>query len=517
MGGAAPLLLRAASPNGRWVALCQSREDTDGDGQVGFELGARGEPKGDSLTTYLVRGAGLGEPIQELLDADPTGRWLLFTAGGRVHLLDDHTGARVDLSALGADAREDTSRELPHRAFSFDAKGSTLAYLRQPPGARGGTEALVLRDLPTGREQTLAPGRGSVYRLRLSADARWLVLQVLIDDTNGNGRLDWPSPVLPLTPEGPRSRRCRAPVMSYSVHPHRGDTVFTRVIPLQFPSGNDSPHGAHHGKPPGDKAARHDARPQREDALITPFGDSLLVRGAGGELLQAWAAGARRAPRELAPAACRARLIHADPERGALVTTCDHSEDERKIQGTRQSVWLINTTPSTPIRTPLGFTLAPIHTDSEAAARPERLLAFYPGNETTLLDLDTGALHPLAVGDLVLSTFEARALVRRADELWLAEVRPAARVGEPPTKPRVEWTRLSLTVDRAAEQLHQRHLSWVSPYLIDLRRGVALATLDHLRDDEHRLDVLALTDDGRALIPSSVDARGLPVGPLSWH
>ncbi|MCB9589979.1 MAG: hypothetical protein H6718_31485 [Polyangiaceae bacterium] len=483
IGAAGPLLLQRASGNHRWVALCQARTDSDGDGEVGFRVGPRGEINGDALASYLVRGAGEGLPLEEFIDADPSGRWLLFRRDGKLELFDDYSAKSVDLSALGADVRDDVSRDLPHRVLSFDAAGK-LAYLRlgqhqsgMLPGQR--KEELVVRDLESGQERVFDPGRGSVYRLRLDPTGNWLLLQVLIDDTNGNGRFDWP---LPEQGQGV-SKRCVPPRATYSVYPGRGDKLYTRSLYL----GKLGP-----GRSP---------KLERRDGLVTPLGSRLVFRQAGARLYTRGYRLGRPHTDAVELDGCEAHVLYADAARNSLVVACEPSaEDIKKTHNYRHAVELVRLLGSGQLqRTPLGFDLAPIRSDTwgDTVTGP-RLLDFYPGSETRLLDMQDGRVLPLKVGDIVVHTFEAHALVRRRNALWLYD----AEAKEP-------WTDLHASVDEVAEELHHGRYSWVSPQWIDLEEGRVLGTQPR---------VLALSDDGRALVPVSPEGGDaeLVSGPLMW-
>ncbi|MCA9629648.1 MAG: hypothetical protein KC766_18365 [Myxococcales bacterium] len=484
-----PLLLQRASGNRRWVALCQAREDSDGDGQVAFHVGPRGELLGDAVRSYLVRGAGEGTPLDEFIDADPSGRWLLLRREGRLELFDDFSGEATDLSALGADARDDVSRDLPHRALSFDAAGK-LAYLRlgahesgMLPGQR--KEQLVLRDLESGTERVFDPGRGSVYRLRLDATGNWLVLEVLIDDTNKNGRFDWP---LPEQGSGV-SKRCVSSRATYSVYPGRGDRVYTRSLYL------------------GDVSRGKPAKLERRDGLVTPLGKRLIYRGASPKLFSRAYRRGRPHSEALDLEDCEPRVLYADAARNSLVVACEPSREQvKKTHNYRHAVELVRLLGGGQIeRKPLGFDLAPIRGDTWAGALSgPRLLHFYPGSETRVLDLQNTEVLPLKVGDIVLHTYEAHALVRRGNSLWLFDAQAAESSGD-----KSAWLDLGAKVDEVSEELHRGRFSWVSPQWIDLGAGRVLGK---------QARVLALSDDGRALVPLRPEetSEELATGPLVW-
>jgi len=98
----------------------------------------------------------------------------------------------VDLSALGADSRLSAESNLALRALDFDAKSEQLLYVR--PGASG--SRIVLRRLSDGSERELDPGPGEVWRARFDPGGAFAVLQMITSDSNKNGKLDFPAPLL---------------------------------------------------------------------------------------------------------------------------------------------------------------------------------------------------------------------------------------------------------------------------------------------------------------------------------
>jgi hypothetical protein len=143
IGTAAPTLVQAVAPDGRWVVLCQARLDTNGDGKLEVDIGPHGDPYGDALAPYLVVGEGDGVPIDAFLDADPTGRYLAIVVHGGPVLYDTQTGAETALSS-----------ERSPMEFSVD--GTRLLFSR----LIGGSRTLVVRTLATGdeRQYDIKPG-----------------------------------------------------------------------------------------------------------------------------------------------------------------------------------------------------------------------------------------------------------------------------------------------------------------------------------------------------------------------
>ncbi len=266
IGTSGPVQLLASSSSGAWVALCDTT----------------------AKTASLVLGSGVGESIDELLAQDPSGRYVVSTRDGVATLVDTLLGTRVDLSALGADVRRVRADYADHRTLSFDAKGQHLAYLRK----QAGSSQLVVRALPEGTEQVVAAGPGELFRLKLSADARYLTFDALREDSNHNGKLDWPAPEEPA-----RKNACEKPALPKFRtfgYQGRGDALTHGVASVQTGTLRDLPE------------------------LLTPLGANLVVREADGSL-QLEQAGKRSV---LAPASCAARVLFADAERGLVVATC---------------------------------------------------------------------------------------------------------------------------------------------------------------------------------------------------
>ena len=288
IGTAHPLIFQDVSPDGSWVYLCQARSDTDGDGKIEVHFGHHGEAYGDEIRPYLVLGSGPGYPVDDVLDSDPTGRYVAVREGPCLSLIDTHT--RSVTSLPNADLREADAVFGPARAVSFDASGSQLLYLR------GGVprEQVIVRDLTTGKERSLDPGVGNLWRASLDAGGAWITIET-VDGP------EWPMVTTTLA-----SRICRGPPASYGVYGSRGtDLVKKRVLSVR--SG----------------------QAQSIAGLVRPFGSNLLVREADGALAETDATGT--VVRALVPAECKARVLHADGKRGLVLAAC---QAKRNAAGT---------------------------------------------------------------------------------------------------------------------------------------------------------------------------------------
>jgi hypothetical protein len=447
IGPSGPVQLLATSSSGAWVALCDTA----------------------AKTASLVLGSGLGESIDELLAHDPSGRYVVSAREGVTTLVDTLLGTRVDLSALGADVRRARTDYAEHRTLSFDPSGRHLAYLRKQ--AQG--SQVVVRSLPDGAEQVVAAGPGDVFRLKLSADARWVTFDALREDSNHNGKLDWPAPEEPA-----RKNACEKPNLpkfrSFA-YQGRGDALTRGVVSVQAGTLRDLPE------------------------LLTPLGANLLVREADGRL-QLDQAGKRSA---LAPASCGARVLFADGDRGLVVATCAPPPPKKKPRGSapppsgKREVWLFANGYARNLHSELYET----STDREAVVGA-RLMPLYAGSDASLLDLERRELLPLAAGSRVVATNGALALIWRESDLYRYDAVSKTE------------QRLAHGVLRNPELLQAGNTALLSPFVIVGCDAPALASPPH---------ALAVSSAGFVLTATPApDSPGSPAirtaiqGPLHW-
>ncbi len=363
IGSAGSVQLLAASASGAWVALCQT----------------------ESKTPRLVLGSGSGEPIDDVLAQDPSGRYVVTEREGKAELVDAASGTRVDLAELGADVRRVRADYAVHRTLSFDAHGRYFAYVR----LQGNASQIVVRKLDDGSEQAFASGPGEVFRLQLSADARHVTFDALREDTNHSGKLDWPAPE-----ETARKNACEKPSLprfrSFA-YQGRGDALTRAVVALPAGKWRDLPE------------------------LLTPLGPSLLVREADGSL-RLDQAGKRSA---LSPASCGAHVLFADADRGLVVATCAPPPPKKPRHGPatppsgKREVWLFGSGLAKNLQSELYET----STDREAVDGA-RLVPLYPGSDASLLDLERREVLPLPAGSRVVTTNGALALIWREGDLY---------------------------------------------------------------------------------------------------
>ena len=444
-----PLLLEQAAPNGQWLVVCEARNDTNHDGQLNVNVGTRGEIRGDALERRLLAPGGQEFAMDGLLGTDNSGRFALFVRQGALWLWDDVQRRAEDLSSLSADIRLSAESFAAVRTLSFDSSSEHLLYVRA--GQQG--RRLVIRTLADGSERELDPGPGAIWRARFDPGGAFLLLEMLEQDTNKNGRTDFPAPFLPAP------RGCSPSPQRFHVWSDRGDRPEVVLLPV----GGGTPI--------------------REPGLVMPIRDALLLRDESGALLLE-RAGKRRV---LAAAACSGRIVHADAERELFIVGCAQPKHTGRV-----SLELV-----TPLgQKPLGIELSSVGYDRALSDAP-RLLALYPGVETYLFDADRHELLPLLNGDVVIATRAARALVRRGKTLLAYDAAQRSEIV------------LSEQLNRYPDVLLTPPFAFVSPLLVNLD------TLTVVGVSQRR--PLALSNQGQLLLgDGDPDTARLVRGPLRW-
>lgn len=452
IGSAQPVLLRAASPTGSWVALCQAREDSDHDGKIKVSVEEHGELSGDRLQTYWIRGAGLGEPIERLLAHSPDGRFVAVQRAGHVLLVDTTTNVTVDLTARGADLRDDQAPYLGSRTVRFDPTNRRVLFLRAQLAADGSSaDKVVVRELSTGAERVIDPGSGLLWRADFDTTGESVILKVVSEDTNNNKRLEWP---FPLRRE--LDTDCRGPVPTFTVWEFPGDQPKTRVAQLARTTVYEAP------------------------GFITTLGSGWLQRD--DKLRIIWQS--PETSMELTPEACNARLLHSDPVKQLLVAVCLDAKQGPTVElvgaGLRRS---------------LDLQVSPFEIDIEFERTP-MLVPVYAKQGTVILDLDTRRSSALGENDWVVGSYGKRALVRRGETLSL-------------------WNdgKLVPLAGKAsimAQALRTGSMVLVPPLVVDLETGSVLGEIPG-----HAL-ALSSSGAALVPADHPSEPNRLPTGPLRW-
>jgi len=447
LAGDAPVLLERASRDGHWFVLCTARQDSNGDGQLSASAGPRGELGGDAFERYLVT-PDEEQPVDGLLGADQSGRYAIVMQHGELVLWDAERRISLDLSALGADARLSAESFAELRTASFDPSSQYLLYVRL--GETG--QRIVLRSLRDDSERQLDPGPGAIWRARFDPGGQFVIVELMSEDTNRNGRADFPAP-LRTAP-----RPCSAGPGRYHTWIDRGDRPVTVLLPVKG--------GA----------------PVLEPELVMPVGDALLLRDASGALLLS-RAGKKQV---LSSSACKGRIVHADLQRQLFIVGC-----AQKKTG-RVSLELVTQSE----RKPLGIELASVELDREVSDSP-RLVALYPGPETMLFDADRRELVSLRTSDIVLATRAHRALIRRGNALLFYDA-----------DARTEQA-LPVSLDKYPNLLLTPPFVFLSPALVNLDTA-ALVGVSRERP------LALSSEGRLLLAEVAPDASRLARGPLRW-
>jgi hypothetical protein len=287
-GTAHPINVEAAAPDGRWVAVCQARQDTNADGKIDVMFDQHGMNFGDAMTPYLIVGGGSGHQFDELVGHSPSGRYVGIREGSCLNLIDTLDGTATTLA--DADLRDPQPALGPHRGLSFDAVDKRVLFLRA--SARG--DRVVVRDLKLGHETEIDPGPGLVVHAMLDPEGE----SVLIDVATGN---HLPRLITSLAP-----RSCRGEAASYSVF---GSDEVPAAIVRRIASSSGG-------------------RARDVPGLIRSFGKDLLIRADDRSLVVADPQGRRQT---IVPAACNATVSHVDAGRHIVAFSCESEADEHGI------------------------------------------------------------------------------------------------------------------------------------------------------------------------------------------
>lgn len=287
VGTAHPFKMIHADPHARWVALCQAREDSDGDERIASWWGYP-TMGGDTLRPYLVFGDGPGELIDDYIGADREGEHIVFIRNGRLLIHHVTAGRTEDLSARGADAADDGPHEWRHRAASVGIGGRTLVYHVARP--RRGIFEVILRDFQTGDEVRFKHA-GRLVRAWLSFDGDWVLVSAVIDDRNGDGEL-----VAPRSRGSYGARACwgSRPTCTFDDIEEGADPPALLVAPASGGSLRQIP------------GMLFDV----QDLILARERGAIVAHGTDGTIT------------EWAPAACQARILAVSPSTRRTLVQC---------------------------------------------------------------------------------------------------------------------------------------------------------------------------------------------------
>ncbi|MBM4367471.1 MAG: hypothetical protein FJ102_14760 [Deltaproteobacteria bacterium] len=278
LGTAHPMFPQAWAEDGSWVAACQARHDTDGNGEIAVFMGHHGDAYGDERRLYLLDAAQPeGLAGDRVVSHDDQGRFLLWVREGRLKLRDTRLGHETDLGEAPP------RHGLHERAGDIDAAGEWLVRL-------AGDGQVLLREIATGAERPVPVGPGLTWRAHFAAPGLVSVAAVR-DDTDGDGQLTLPTVRTTLSADV-----CRGQALSYSTYGYGGDAWTSERAWL-------------------------DGRPERR-AIVASAGGDLVYRSESGTLIYDG-----DTEFEIAPASCAAEVAAIWPEGDRAVIACADGKD----------------------------------------------------------------------------------------------------------------------------------------------------------------------------------------------
>lgn len=289
LGTADPYTVDMAAKDGRFIVLCQAREDTNQDGRIEVSLGYHGDTYGDLLLPYFIRDHGPGERFDELIAVGAHERQLLVVARPDLLLIDTQAGRSVALPNADVDNRPLRARVLDPRpsAFGvFGSRGKKAAYEK-----RGDSIKIGIRDLLAHTEIDIDAGPGELGHMSFDTSEQWLTVLTAPADTDKNGRIEFPENRTTLAPEA-----CRGPVMSFSVGPARGDDVKAQLVHIESGKVLETPPG-----------------------WIGTLGDSMLIRAPDQSLVSMSVDGTKKT---IVSPECAGTLLWAHEEPLRLMAVC---------------------------------------------------------------------------------------------------------------------------------------------------------------------------------------------------
>lgn len=176
IGAAAPTRVVEAASNRSWVALCQAREDTDGDGELVPAYSCLFEGN-DEMRPYFVLGSGEGRRFDIFLGASADERWVAFTDDGALNLVDTDSGTTYEPESCEAVA-------LTQPMDAFDPAGEHYLVVRGP----GSGHRMSRIDLASGEEVPIDFGGGYVIDARFADNTDFLDVWVIDAEPEEPGR-----------------------------------------------------------------------------------------------------------------------------------------------------------------------------------------------------------------------------------------------------------------------------------------------------------------------------------------
>jgi hypothetical protein len=460
IGTAHPVRLLDASPDGRWAAICEARADTNKDGAIAVGPGFNGI-YGDQMAAFLVTGTGPGIELDDFVDRDPTGRWVVILRKAKLVLLDTTTNRDVDLTALGAYTNPARDPSGAYLGVSFTA--THLAYV----AVRNKKVLVAVRDLVAGTEVTIDPGPGKLWSVAFAPSGARVLVEVLPIHADPKVAIKFPSYRQPGLYRDPR---CITRTYSDDIT-ISGDNPVMRIAATSGGTALDVP------------------------GYITTIGDATVRRDPKGAIFLDDAKGVH----ELLPAVCTGVVKRVDPIKGRLLARC-------KAKGDASPLLLVSVGSVKDLGVPSGNS-----TDDYDAPFGRHVLSSTNDADDTITDLDTGKRRVAKFNQRDHASLGDRTLVSRHLRLIMLD-----GPGE---------TDLGAITTEYPEVLSAGTIRYIAPLVVDMATGKLLGVaptreMPMMKDSKFKTTVspsiLAVAADGRMLGTYTLNVSGYPDGPLEW-
>jgi hypothetical protein len=358
-----------ADPAARWAFFCQEETSSTPKAVSATSTPLALRQKVDAMPPYLAHLSASIRKVTALLASSDDGRYLvLLSEAQEPQLYDAQTDTISALSEPELDLRADALRG-GLRSIAFSPDSSRLALL-----VRGESPRVVLRDLQRGTVTTVAPVGTNVWRVAFDGLGELVVLQEVLEDTNKNGRLEWPVPEKPL-----RNTSCSSAVGMLDAWLPTGDAATTTVAPVA-----------------GGKA-------KRVDGFIADWGSAFLAKRTGQGLVLVHGEQVNR----LGSDDCDLHILALSVPYGQVLTSCNDKNGHASLE----------------LLSPHGSQAfsydGPTSFADWTAPEPGRFRALYGGVRTYLVDFRLARVTFLQDRDQLLAQGAAGILVRRATQVLL--------------------------------------------------------------------------------------------------
>ena len=177
VGTSHPMMVLATHPQGRWVAACQAREDTNGDGKIDTEYESEStgvgwtDYIGDVLVPYLMA-EGEELALDEFVATDSMHRYVAFVRSGKLQIYDTQERATVtdEIVPSRPGHRVDLDTMLFRSLAAFDESGDFFVY----PASHEGITRLVVLNLRTEHEEWPELSHRLIANVTLQGHGTWL-------------------------------------------------------------------------------------------------------------------------------------------------------------------------------------------------------------------------------------------------------------------------------------------------------------------------------------------------------